>query len=209
MAVGYKHRDRKLYFGKKKDWYRTTCFGPGIYVDSGYKQYVFQQHYHRGKQWRKYTCLQLHRHTGSCRFLWTWYSTTQFIILELLFIKAWCIITVAITSTISVWIPVLNIFDHETQYKSHRTGQHGIWLQSISKVTHWIFGTSGIQMGGERPMGRREAAGDLKTLDAWKKTNISSKKSTTVTNRLGSKVTPPGGKCKTTQFPSKTGLKKL
>ena len=39
--VGYKNVDYKLYYKKKKDWYRTTCYGVGIYADQGYKTYVF------------------------------------------------------------------------------------------------------------------------------------------------------------------------
>jgi hypothetical protein len=37
--VGYKHAHfRRL---KRKDWYRTSCFGVGIYLDGQYKGYVF------------------------------------------------------------------------------------------------------------------------------------------------------------------------
>ena len=37
--VGYKHSDFKKL--KKKNWYRTSCFGAGIYLDGQYKGYVF------------------------------------------------------------------------------------------------------------------------------------------------------------------------
>lgn len=37
--VGYKHVDYR--HSKRKDWYRTSCYGVGIYLDSQYKGYVF------------------------------------------------------------------------------------------------------------------------------------------------------------------------
>ena len=39
--VGYKHTGYKNYFGIKTNWYRTTCYGVGIYADQGYKVYTF------------------------------------------------------------------------------------------------------------------------------------------------------------------------
>ncbi|MBN1675778.1 MAG: hypothetical protein JXR37_32340 [Kiritimatiellae bacterium] len=38
-AVGYKHMDHRL--NRRRDWYRTSCYGPGIYLDGQYKSYVF------------------------------------------------------------------------------------------------------------------------------------------------------------------------
>ncbi|MBN1675737.1 MAG: right-handed parallel beta-helix repeat-containing protein [Kiritimatiellae bacterium] len=40
-AVGYKHADYRFSGGKVKDFYRTSCWGPQIYLDQGYKQAVF------------------------------------------------------------------------------------------------------------------------------------------------------------------------
>ncbi|HDI45938.1 MAG TPA: hypothetical protein ENF60_01215 [Candidatus Omnitrophica bacterium] len=40
-AVGYKHSHYRKWSGRKKDWYRTSCYGPGIYLDGQYKGYVF------------------------------------------------------------------------------------------------------------------------------------------------------------------------
>ena len=37
--VGYKHVDYRR--GKRKNWYRSSCYGVGIYLDSQYKAYVF------------------------------------------------------------------------------------------------------------------------------------------------------------------------
>ncbi|NOY83112.1 MAG: hypothetical protein GXP31_19115 [Kiritimatiellaeota bacterium] len=39
-AVGAKYAEKKK-FPNKKDWYRTGCYAPAIYLDQGYKHYVF------------------------------------------------------------------------------------------------------------------------------------------------------------------------
>ena len=39
-AVGIKNAEKKLFPGKT-DWYRTGCWAPALYLDQGYKQYVF------------------------------------------------------------------------------------------------------------------------------------------------------------------------
>ena len=38
-AVGYKHHSYRTL--KRKDWYRTSCYGVGLYIDGQYKGYVF------------------------------------------------------------------------------------------------------------------------------------------------------------------------
>jgi hypothetical protein len=38
-AVGYKHHNYRR--SDRKDWYRTSCYGVGIYIDGQYKGYVF------------------------------------------------------------------------------------------------------------------------------------------------------------------------
>jgi hypothetical protein len=38
-AVGYKHHQWRTL--ERKDWYRTSCYGVGIYIDGQYKGYVF------------------------------------------------------------------------------------------------------------------------------------------------------------------------
>jgi len=39
--VGYKHAQFRRAAKLRKDWYRTNCFGVGIYLDGQYKGYVF------------------------------------------------------------------------------------------------------------------------------------------------------------------------
>ena len=38
-AVGYKHRSYRAL--NRRDWYRTSCYGVGVYIDGQYKGYVF------------------------------------------------------------------------------------------------------------------------------------------------------------------------